>query len=88
MGLMTLNVVFSGMGSGSLNMLAFIVIAVFLAGLMVGRSPEYPGKKLEARETKYAMIVPHAGGTCRIHSVIHLEGQPSVSSLRNEFHDR
>ena len=57
MGLMMLNVVFSGMGSGFLNMLAFIVIAVFLAGLMVGRSPEYLGKKLEARETKYAMMI-------------------------------
>jgi K+-transporting ATPase ATPase A chain len=57
MGLMMLNVVFSGMGSGFLNMLAFIIIAVFLAGLMVGRSPEYFGKKLEARETKFAMMI-------------------------------
>jgi K+-transporting ATPase ATPase A chain len=57
MGLMQLNVVFSGMGSGFLNMLAFIIVAVFLSGLMVGRTPEYLGKKLEARETKFAMLI-------------------------------
>ena len=57
MSMMMLNVVFSGMGSGFLNMLAFIIIAVFLAGLMVGRSPEYMGKKLDARETKLAMFI-------------------------------
>ncbi len=57
LGMMMLNVVFSGMGSGFLNMLAFIIIAVFLSGLMVGRSPEYMGKKLEARETKFAMMI-------------------------------
>jgi K+-transporting ATPase ATPase A chain len=51
-----LNVVFSGIGSGFLNMLMFILIAVFLAGLMVGRTPEYLGKKVEAREVKLAML--------------------------------
>ena len=57
MGLMMLNVDFSGIGSGFLNMLMYIVVAVFLAGLMVGRTPEYLGKKIEAREVKLAMIV-------------------------------
>ena len=56
MTMMMLNVVFSGVGCGFLNMLSFIIIAVFLSGLMVGRTPEYLGKKLEARETKLAMM--------------------------------
>lgn len=53
---MMLNVVFSGIGAGFLNMLSFIIVAVFLAGLMVGRTPEYLGKKVEAKEVKLAMI--------------------------------
>ncbi|MDR3634777.1 MAG: potassium-transporting ATPase subunit KdpA [Isosphaeraceae bacterium] len=56
MSFMMLNVAFSGVGCGFLNMLMFIIIAVFLSALMVGRSPEYLGKKLEARETKLAML--------------------------------
>jgi K+-transporting ATPase ATPase A chain len=57
MTLMMLNVDFSGIGAGFLNMLMYILVAVFLAGLMVGRTPEYLGKKIEAREVKLAMIV-------------------------------
>jgi K+-transporting ATPase ATPase A chain len=57
MSMMMLNVVFSGIGAGFENMLMFIIVAVFLAGLMVGRTPEYLGKKVEAREVKLAMIV-------------------------------
>jgi K+-transporting ATPase ATPase A chain len=57
MTLMMLNVDFSGIGAGFLNMLMYIIVAVFLAGLMVGRTPEYLGKKIEAREVKLAMIV-------------------------------
>ncbi len=57
MALMMLNVDFSGVGAGFLNMLMYIIVAVFLAGLMVGRTPEYLGKKIEAREVKLAMIV-------------------------------
>jgi K+-transporting ATPase ATPase A chain len=53
---MMLNVEFSGIGAGFLNMLMFIVIAVFMAGLMVGRTPEYLGKKIEAKEVKVAML--------------------------------
>jgi K+-transporting ATPase ATPase A chain len=56
MGLMMLNVAFSGIGAGFLNILVYIVVAVFLAGLMVGRTPEYLGKKVEAREVKLAML--------------------------------
>jgi K+-transporting ATPase ATPase A chain len=49
-------VVFGGVGSGLYGMLAFVVIAVFLAGLMVGRTPEYLGKKIEAFEMKMAAL--------------------------------
>jgi K+-transporting ATPase ATPase A chain len=56
MTLMMLNVVFSGIGAGFLNMLAYIIVAVFIAGLMVGRTPEYLGKKVEAKEVKLAML--------------------------------
>jgi K+-transporting ATPase ATPase A chain len=56
MSLMMLNVDFSGIGAGFLNMLIYIIVAVFLAGLMVGRTPEYLGKKIEAKEVKLAMV--------------------------------
>jgi K+-transporting ATPase ATPase A chain len=56
MALMMLNVDFSGIGAGFLNMLMYVITAVFLAGLMVGRTPEYLGKKIEAREVKLAML--------------------------------
>ena len=50
-------VVFGGVGSGLYGMLAFAILAVFIAGLMVGRTPEYLGKKIEPGEMKYAMLV-------------------------------
>ncbi len=50
-------VVFGGVGSGLYGMLVFAIIAVFIAGLMVGRTPEYLGKKIEAYEMKMAAIV-------------------------------
>ncbi len=56
MALKMLNVDFSGIGAGFLNMLMYVIVAVFLAGLMVGRTPEYLGKKVEAREVKLAMV--------------------------------
>ncbi len=49
-------VIFGGVGSGLYGMLLFAIIALFIAGLMVGRTPEYLGKKLEAREVKMAML--------------------------------
>ena len=49
-------VIFGGVGSGLYGMFFYIVIAVFIAGLMVGRTPEYLGKKIEAREIRYAAI--------------------------------
>jgi K+-transporting ATPase ATPase A chain len=50
-------VVFGGVGSGLYGMLAFVIIAVFVAGLMVGRTPEYLGKKIEVFEMKMAALV-------------------------------
>jgi potassium-transporting ATPase potassium-binding subunit len=49
-------VIFGGVGSGLYGMLAFAVVAVFIAGLMVGRTPEYIGKKIEAYEMKMASL--------------------------------
>ena len=49
-------VVFGGVGSGMYGMLIYIVIAVFIAGLMVGRTPEYLGKKIESYDVKMAML--------------------------------
>jgi potassium-transporting ATPase potassium-binding subunit len=50
-------VVYGGVGSGLYGMLAFVIIAVFIAGLMIGRTPEYLGKKIEAFEMKMASLV-------------------------------
>ena len=49
-------IIFGGVGSGLYGMLLLALIAVFVAGLMVGRTPEYLGKKIEAREIKLAML--------------------------------
>jgi len=49
-------IVFGGVGAGMLGILVFAVLSVFIAGLMVGRTPEYLGKKIEAKEMKMAML--------------------------------
>jgi K+-transporting ATPase ATPase A chain len=49
-------IVIGGVGAGLYGMLIFVVLAVFVAGLMVGRTPEYVGKKIEAKEVKMAML--------------------------------
>jgi potassium-transporting ATPase potassium-binding subunit len=49
-------VIFGGVGAGMYGMLIFVVLAVFIAGLMVGRTPEYLGKKIEAYDVKMAML--------------------------------
>ena len=49
-------IIFGGVGSGLYGMLAFAIVAVFVAGLMVGRTPEYLGKKLESKEVKMCML--------------------------------
>jgi K+-transporting ATPase ATPase A chain len=49
-------IIFGGVGAGLYGMLVFVVLSVFMAGLMVGRTPEYLGKKIESREVKLAML--------------------------------
>lgn len=54
--MMTGEVIFGGVGTGFYGMLMYVLLTVFIAGLMVGRTPEYLGKKIEAREIKLAII--------------------------------
>ncbi len=54
---MMVNSLYGGVGVGFLNFYVFIILAVFISGLMVGRTPEFLGKKIEAREMKIAMII-------------------------------
>ena len=49
-------IIVGGVGAGLYGMLIFVLVAIFIAGLMVGRTPEYVGKKIEAREVKLAML--------------------------------
>ena len=53
---MMLNVVFGGKGVGLMNMLIYAILAVFICGLMIGRTPEYLGKKIEGREMKLSAL--------------------------------
>ena len=55
--IMLSEVIFGGVGSGMYGILIYVVLAVFIAGLMVGRTPEYLGKKIEAYDVKMAMLV-------------------------------
>ncbi|UJF30085.1 potassium-transporting ATPase subunit KdpA [Kaistella sp. 97-N-M2] len=54
---MMINCFYGGVGVGILNYLVFIILAVFISGLMVGRTPEFLGKKIEAKEMKIAMVI-------------------------------
>ena len=75
-------VIFGGVGSGLFSMILFVVLAVFIAGLMVGRTPEYLGKKIEAREVKLVMVgtlfVPLAVLTATAVAVSTKWGAPSI----------
>jgi K+-transporting ATPase ATPase A chain len=55
--IMLSEIIFGGVGSGMYGMLTYVVLAVFIAGLMVGRTPEYLGKKIESYDVKMAMLV-------------------------------
>lgn len=57
-------VVFGGVGSGLYGMLGFVILTVFVAGLMVGRTPEYLGKKIEPAEMKMAVLIILASPVC------------------------
>jgi K+-transporting ATPase ATPase A chain len=78
-------VVFGGVGSGLYGMLIFVVLAVFIAGLMVGRTPEYLGKKIEAFDVKmsmlYALIFPLI--ILSLAAVFVLSPNVGLSSLNN-----
>jgi K+-transporting ATPase ATPase A chain len=75
-------VIFGGVGSGLYGMFFYIVLAVFIAGLMVGRTPEYLGKKIGAREIKYAalgaLFVPTMVLTLTALSIVTKSGLASV----------
>jgi potassium-transporting ATPase potassium-binding subunit len=75
-------VIFGGVGSGLYGMFFYIIIAVFVAGLMVGRTPEWLGKKIEAREIKYAalgaLFVPTMVLTLAALSIVTKSGLASV----------
>ena len=75
-------VIFGGVGSGLYGMFFYIVIAVFVAGLMVGRTPEYLGKKIEAREIKLAalgaLFVPTMVLTLTAISIVTKSGLASI----------
>jgi K+-transporting ATPase ATPase A chain len=53
---MWLNCIFGGKGVGMINMLLYIILGIFIAGMMVGRTPEYLGRKIGAREVKLAVL--------------------------------
>ncbi len=82
--IMLSEVIFGGVGAGMYGMLIYIVLAVFIAGLMVGRTPEYLGKKIEAYDVKMAMLVtlvfPVVILTCAAISSIHGFGTSSISN--------
>ena len=77
-------VVFGGVGSGLYTMLAFAVIAVFVSGLMIGRTPEYLGKKIEVREMWMSMVtILSAGIVVLITSGLAMITPAAVASISN-----
>ncbi|WP_297334231.1 potassium-transporting ATPase subunit KdpA [Flavobacterium sp.] len=72
---MMVNCFYGGVGVGFLNFYIFIILAVFISGLMVGRTPEFLGKKIEAREMKIAMMV------ALLHPLLILTGTAIASYL-------
>jgi potassium-transporting ATPase potassium-binding subunit len=77
-------VVFGGVGSGLYTMLAFAIIAVFVSGLMIGRTPEYLGKKVEVREMWISMVtVLTAGVVVLVTTGVAMVTPAAVSSMAN-----
>lgn len=72
---MMINSFYGGVGVGFLNFYVFIILAVFISGLMVGRTPEFLGKKIEAREMKIAMLI------ALLHPLLILSGTALASFL-------
>ncbi|MBZ4192292.1 potassium-transporting ATPase subunit KdpA [Niabella beijingensis] len=75
---MMTNCFYGGCGVGILNYFVFIILAVFVSGLMVGRTPEFLGKKIEAREMKIAMIV------ALLHPLLILAGTALAAALPSQ----
>jgi K+-transporting ATPase ATPase A chain len=77
--------IFGGVGTGLYSMLLYVLLAVFIGGLMVGRTPEWLGKKLEAREIKLAglgiLITPLAALFCTAMATASSAGRASISTL-------
>ena len=83
--IMTGEVIFGGVGAGLYGILLYCILAVFIAGLMVGRTPEYIGKKIEQKEVKMAMLAVIATAFSilvfsALSSVIHFPGQRLLES--------
>lgn len=77
-------VIFGGVGAGLYGMMIFIIITVFIAGLMVGRTPEYLGKKIDALDIKMAILAVLLPSSCiLIFSAIAVVIQSGLSSLNN-----
>lgn len=77
-------VIFGGVGSGLYGMLVFVILAVFIAGLMVGRTPEYLGKKIEAYDVKMAMLsVLISSLTILVFTAIAVVAKFGTSSIAN-----
>jgi len=77
-------VVFGGVGSGLYGMLVFVILAVFIAGLMVGRTPEYLGKKIEAFDVKMAMLsVLFSSLTILVFAAVAVLAKFGTSSISN-----
>ena len=72
---MMINCLYGGVGVGFLNFYIFIILAVFISGLMVGRTPEFLGKKIEAKEMKIAMMI------ALLHPLLILTGTAIASHL-------
>ena len=77
-------VIFGGVGSGLYGMLVFAIIAVFIAGLMVGRTPEYLGKKIQAHEMKMAsLVILIPPFVVLVGTALAVVIEPGVSSMSN-----
>jgi K+-transporting ATPase ATPase A chain len=77
-------VIFGGVGAGLYGMILFIILTVFIAGLMVGRTPEFLGKKIEAFEVKMAMLAVLAPSVViLVFSAVAASSQSALSSLNN-----
>jgi K+-transporting ATPase ATPase A chain len=78
-------VIFGGVGSGLYGMVIFIILTVFIAGLMVGRTPEYLGKKVESFEVKMAILAVLAPSVViKVFSAIACSVPAGLSSLNND----